>query len=112
LGNYGVPAAGGSHTASITWRATVSYESTSYHQKLLGNTTRNSTPASFTSVFAADNLVALGSGQRAISLQLTGCQLTSMSKPVTVNDFVIQELTGNGILGTGSMIDNVLNAAF
>lgn len=109
-----VPAWGGSNLISTTWKATVAYDATTWHQKLLGGTTptTNAEPTSFTATFTADNNVALGSGKKSISIALTGCQVTSHGKAVTVNDFVMQDITGVGILGTGSMVDNVLNAAW
>jgi hypothetical protein len=108
-----VPAWGASHNRSASWRSTISYEDTTMHQKLLGGTTRTVNETnSFTSVFSADNGVALGSGQQAVSIQLTSCQVTNISKAVNVNDFVIQELSGIGILGTGNCVDQILNAAF
>lgn len=108
-----IPAAGGSNILNVDWRATVGFVDSTEHERLLGSTTATAgAPASFATLFTADNGVALGSGELSLSVGLTDCQVSSINKTVDLSDFIMYDIAGKGKLGAANMVDQVLEAAW
>jgi hypothetical protein len=53
------------------------------------------------------NGVTLGSGRRALSMTLSGCQIKDYSINAKLNDFVLYDISGYGILSAGTSTDQV-----
>ncbi len=106
------PTYGASHLANVSWKATIGLENTTQLNRLLGSTSAITAtePASFTNIFSATNGVTLGSGRRAISMTLTGCQVKDYSINAKLNDFVLYDISGYGILSAGTSTDQVSSA--
>jgi len=111
------PAFGGSHQAEVTFKATIGTPvgsgSMTQLNRLLGAGTgiTAAEPSPFAAVFSANNGVTLGSGRHAISLTLgTNSQMASISRQSQVGDFVMTDISGIGILGTTTYVDQVLAA--
>lgn len=103
------PAYGMSHLANVSWKATIGLEDTTQLNRLLGSssTITATEPASFTNIFSATNGVTLGSGQRAFTMTVTGCQVKDYSINAKLNDFVLYDISGSGILTSGTCVDQV-----
>lgn len=107
------PADGGSHITNVSFRATIGFENTTQMNRLLGGTSISDTTAdNFPVVLSADNGVALGSGKRALSLTLSSAQLNDWSINSTINDFIMYDISGVGILSAGSKTDQVTEASW
>ena len=108
-----VAAYGATHLANVTWKATIGLENATQINRLLGGTSISATePASFTNIFTADNGIAHGSGKRALSMTLTGCQVKDFSINLTKGDFTLYDISGSGILGATTFEDQVLAASW
>ena len=108
---------GASHLANVSWKATIGLENTTQLARLLGATPTTDgigvlEPASFSNIFSATNGIAIGSGLRAISLTLTGCQVKDYSINVQKGDFVLYDISGSGILGAGTFNDQIATAGW
>lgn len=103
---------GSSHLANVSWKATIGLENTTQLNRLLGSTSAITAaePSSFTNIFSATNGVVLGSGQRAITMTLSGCQVKDYSINAKLNDFVLYDISGYGILSAGTCVDQVSSA--
>lgn len=103
------PTYGSSHLANVSFKATIGLENTTQINRLLGSTSAITAaePASFTSIFSATNGVTLGSGRRALSMTLSGCQIKDYSINAKLNDFVLYDISGYGILSAGTSTDQV-----
>lgn len=109
-----VPSFGGSNTLSIDWKATVGFNSFTEAQRLLGQTSGilSTSPASFAATFKGNNGVTLGSGRQEISIGLTGCRTGGFKKTADLGDFIMFDISGKGLLGTTTFVDQVLNASW
>lgn len=99
---------GATHLANVTWKATIGMENTTQINRLLGGTSISATePASFTNIFSATNGVTIGSGLRALSMTMTGCQVKDFSVNLTKGDFTLYDISGSGIIGATTFTDQV-----
>ena len=108
-----VPLDGSSHLRSVSFKAKVAFENTTQLARVLGSASAITAtePATYAVTLAADNGTALGSGKRALTMNLTGCQM-KYSLTAQKNDFVMYTLDGMGILSSGTAVDQVLEAAW
>lgn len=104
-----VPAAGASHLLNVSFTARMGYSANTYDAAILGANTGGTTtqPTALSVTLGADNGVVLGSGKRAISVALTNCQYSSVSRDVPLNDFVLTDISGVGQLSTTTFTDGV-----
>lgn len=107
---YRVPTSGSSHLLNVSFTARIGYAANTFDATILGAAGGGSAtqPTAKTVVLAADNGVSFDSGQRAMSITLTNCQYSSVSRDVPLNDFVLTDISGVGQLSTGTFIDGVL----
>ena len=105
---------GNSHTASVEFTARIAYSASTFDTGITGNASGiTATEASDVSVtLGADNGVSLGSGERSISIALTGCQYSSVARDSSLDDFVFTDITGKGQLSTTTFVDQVLQASW
>jgi hypothetical protein len=106
--------AGGSHTLNVSFNARLAYNANTWDTAIKGAaaTTTATAPAGTTIVFGADNGVTLGSGKRAISMALANCQYTSMRRNVPLSDYIMTDLSGNGVISTTTFVDGVVSASW
>ncbi len=100
----------------VRYRYTLAFNNNAEYERFKGSTTTPSvsaTPDSFGVKFLADNGIALGSGKRAVEMQLRGCVHNDWSQPVNIGGIVIAEFSGVSdqvylVKGT----DNIADTAF
>lgn len=99
----------------ITFDFTMIFENKTEYDVFLGGTTPQTSPATQSIVFNANNGVTLGSGRREFNAQLANMQYEEVAAPVNVGEVVIATFRGNATtLGTDGVfyVDNVTAAAF
>jgi hypothetical protein len=109
---------GASNLANITWKATIGLENVTQIGRLLstaGTSISTTEPASFAAIFAADNGVTIGSGKRALSLAMAGCQVKDFSVNLTKGDFSLYDISGSGTINTAAsctMVDQIADTSW
>ena len=107
------PADGSSHERNISFRGKMGFSSVAEMTQTLGSSSAITTtePVGVAAVFSADNGINLGSGERSLTLTLSGAQW-KYRRTASKNDFVMVDVEGSGILASGNMVDQVLEAAW
>lgn len=108
------PGYGASHLANVDFKATIGLSTTTEINRLLGSASSitAAAPTSFAGIFSYDNGVTLGSGKRAVTLTLSGCQLASYNNPLTLGDFVVYDISGKGLISAGTCVDQITSATW
>lgn len=94
---------------NIDFTASVGFNNNDEIERLLGDTSiQNSTPPTgFGCEFIADNGTELGSGQHKFYLQLNSVQYKNITRTTPIGDYVMADLSGNGILEECYMVDSI-----
>lgn len=108
------PTDGSSHGRQVSFRVNVGFSSAAQFALATGSAAAITAtePTSFPVVLSTDNGVALGSGKRATTFNLTGCQMKSPNVTAQINDFVMATWEGVGVLSSATAVDQVLSAAW
>lgn len=108
-----VPSYISSHSRNVSFSARIGLSATTDINRFLGSggTISTTEPASTAMIFAADNGITLGSGKRAITLNLSACYYR-YTVTAAKNDFVMYDIEGNGIIGASTCVDAVAGASW
>ena len=108
------PAYAASNTTNVSWKATIGFSETTQLARLLGSSSAITAaqPAVFTAEFIADNGVTIGSGKRKFDMAMTGCQVKGWSKKYNIEGFEMYDITGSGLLGTTTFVDQITSTAW
>jgi len=109
-----VPADGGSNILNTSFSAKIGYNANTWDAGVLGAAGGGTSaePSDVTITLSGDNGVALGSGERSISIALAEGQYSNSSRNSGINDFVLNDINGVGILSTTTMVDQILQASW
>lgn len=109
-----VPADGGSNLLNVSFSAKIGYNASTFDAAILGAAAGGTAvePAAATVTLGADNGTALGSGKRAISMALSNCQYTSVTRDSGIGDFVFTDISGVGKLSTTTFNDQIIQSAW
>jgi len=105
---------GKSTELKFEFSAELGFDDTTYHQLGFGGTSITATgdPASFDFSIIADNRVALGSGQRNLTMTLENCKTKSFVETASVGGLTFVTISGSGTLKTLTSVDNIASAAW
>jgi len=110
---YRTPQWVASHNRKVTFKATIGLENSTNLALVTGSASAITAaePASSSITFGADNGITLGSGKKAFSMLLTGCQF-KYDRKANTGDFVTYDLTGEGIPSTCTFVDSLTSATW
>ncbi len=104
-----IPQQGWPVNLKFEFSASLGFVDATFQNLFMGGTAINANddPAGFEFEINADNAIALGSGQRNITLILENCMQSSFNEPTSVGGLTFLDISGTGTLKTLTSVDNI-----